>query len=166
MRRKLRDLSFETLLVYFTTFMLVFLLSMQVFNRFILQRSVSWSEELSRISFVWMVFAAISYAAKLDKQIRVSFIVMMFPQKVQRILLTIADAICLVLYGVIVYQGVLYVLRLAEFPYRSQTMGINLMWAYMIVPIGFSLTTFRTIQVMIKRFKQKELEVHDSRLDL
>jgi TRAP-type C4-dicarboxylate transport system permease small subunit len=166
MRRKHRDLSLETLLVYFTTFMLVFLLTMQVFNRFILQRSVSWSEELSRISFVWMVFAAISYAAMLDKQIRVTFIVMIFPPKVQKILLTIADAICLVLYGVIVYQGILYVLRLAEFPYRSQTMGINLMWAYMIIPIGFTLTTIRTAQVMIKRFKKQDLEVRDSRLDM
>ena len=51
-----------------------------------------------------------------------------------------------------------------EFPFISQTTGINLVWIQMIVPLGFALMTVRIVQAAIRRWRADDV-VHDSRLD-
>ena len=157
--------SIETVIAFISTSALIALLTYQVFARFVLNRSVSWSEELSRIMFVWVVYASICYTAKLNKHIRLTFILMVLPAWVQKAVLTLADAIWLGMNLLIAYQGVLYIIRLFRFPYISQTLGINLVYAYFIVPIGFLLQSYRIFNGMLKRFRT-DLEIHDARLDM
>lgn len=153
-------------MTYVFTAVLIAMLSIQVFMRYVLNRNVTWSEEVSRIAFVWMIYASIAYAAKHDKHIRLSFLLMALPRVAQKVILTIADAIWIGLNLLIVYQSVFYILRLFRYPYISQTLGINLVYTYFIVPLGFLLVTYRIVQNVIKRLRKKELDIHDSRMDL
>ncbi len=158
--------SVETIITYIATTVLILLLAYQVFARFVLNRSVAWSEELSRIAFVWAIYASIAYTAKWDKHIRLTFILMALPERWQKAILTFADSVWLGMNLLITYQAILYILRLFRFPFISQTLGINLVYAYFIVPIGFALQSYRILLVIIGRFKKKHIELYDSRLDL
>jgi TRAP-type C4-dicarboxylate transport system permease small subunit len=166
MEEKRERESVETIMTYVFTAVLIAMLSIQVFMRYVLNRNVTWSEEVSRIAFVWMIYASIAYAAKHDKHIRLSFLLMALPPVAQKVILTIADAIWIGLNLLIVYQSVFYILRLFRYPYISQTLGINLVYTYFIVPLGFLLVTYRIVQNIIKRLRKKELDIHDSRMDL
>jgi C4-dicarboxylate transporter DctQ subunit len=158
--------SFETILTYITTAVLVVMLTVQVFSRYVLARNVTWSEEVSRISFVWMVYASIAYAAKHDKHIRLSFGLMALPPTLQKIILTVADAVWMAMNLLITYHSIFYIRRLFRYPFISQSLGINLVYTYFIVPIGFLFVTYRIAQNIVKRFQTTAIDVHDSRMDL
>ena len=155
----------EVYINYATTITLIVLLTVQILARFVFNKSIAWTEELSRIAFVWVVYSSIVYTAKLNKHIRLTFILMAFPEKGQKAILTLADALWLAMNVLITYQSIIYIMRLFRFPYISQTLGINLVWAYFIVPIGFGLKSFRIIQCMITRLRS-HIELQDSRMDM
>ena len=143
---------------------LVLLLSMQVILRFFFGRTLAWSEEAARFAFVWAVYFGFVLAAYEDKHIRVTAALWMFPKKIQIYFLTFADILWTVFNVIMVYYGIVHVFEMIEFPYISQTLGINLLYVYAIVPIGFFWMGVRVIQSAIKRLKTKS-EIHDSRLD-
>lgn len=45
------------------------LIVVQVFFRYALNNSLSWTEELSRYMFIWLIYIGISYGVKMDKHI-------------------------------------------------------------------------------------------------
>ncbi|MCG8478564.1 MAG: TRAP transporter small permease [Spirochaetales bacterium] len=157
--------SVETVLTYAATTILIVLLSLQVFLRYVLRTNISWSEEVSRIAFVWAIYGCIAYAAKHDKHIRLSFLVMALPAKAQRWVLAFADVIWMAMNVLITYQSIRYIQHLFRFPFISQTLGINRVYAYFVVPIGFLLVTYRIGQNLVRRFRTDELDIYDSRLD-
>ena len=148
------------------TAILVVLLSIQVFLRYVLRTNISWSEEVSRMAFVWAIYGSIAYAAKHDKHIRLTFVVMMLPTKAQRWVLAFADLVWMGMNVLVTYHSILYIQRLFRFPFISQTLGINRVYVYFIVPVGFLLVTYRIAQNLVRRFRTEDLDIHDSRLDM
>lgn len=45
-------------------------LGLQVFMRYVMQNSLSWSEELARYLFIWLIYIGISYGAKIMRHIK------------------------------------------------------------------------------------------------
>jgi len=158
--------SLETVISIASTLVLIVILTLQVFARFVLHKSIAWTEEVSRIAFVWAVYGSIVYTAKLDKHIRLTFVLMLFPAKVQKIILSLADLFWIGMNLMITYQSILYIMRLFRFPYISQTLGINLVFAYFIVPVGFALKSYRILMCIINRFREGDMVLQDSRMDL
>ncbi len=156
----------EEVLCLTSTILLIGFLSIQVVLRYIFQTGLAWSEELSRISFIWVVYASVSYTAKYDKHIRVTVILGFFSEKIQKYILTMIDLVWIAMNIIIVYQGIKYIFRLFDFPFMSQTLGINLVYAYFIIPVGFTLQSYRILMNLINRLKNNEVDVHDSRLDM
>jgi len=154
----------EKLTSYFFI-MLVILLSTQVFFRFVLNKNISWSEEVSRFVFVWAMYFGFVLAANKDRHIRVIAHFMYLPKRIQMILLTISDSLWVVYNILLIYKSFEYLFSMIKFPYYSQTTGINLLYVYLIVPIGFCLMTIRIIQNMYRRL-HKEFSVIDSRKNL
>ena len=142
--------------------MLIILLSTQVFFRFVLNKNISWSEEVSRFVFVWAMYFGFVLAANKDRHIRVIAHFIYLPKRMQMILLTISDLLWVVFNILLIYKSFEYLFSMIEFPYYSQTTGINLLYIYLIVPIGFCLMTIRIVQNIFKRL-HKEFSVIDSR---
>ena len=139
---------------------LVILLSVQILLRFAFGRTLSWSEEVSRFAFVWAVYFGFVVAAKENKHIRVTAQFHRLRPKSQIILFTLADAIWSVFNFVMVFVSGKFTLSMIRYPYVSQTTGLNLLWVFMIVPLGFM--GVRVLQVMVLRTKGR-IEFSDSR---
>ncbi|MFR5079935.1 MAG: TRAP transporter small permease [[Clostridium] innocuum] len=58
------------------------LMGLQVFSRYILNASLSWSEELTRYLFIWSGFLSISYCIKKWNSIKIDQVILMFPKPV------------------------------------------------------------------------------------
>ena len=54
---------------------------LQVFMRYVMENSLTWSEELARFCFVWLVYIGISYGVKKAKHIRVEAILTVLKRK-------------------------------------------------------------------------------------
>lgn len=154
-------INFEEALLCLAFTMLILLMSAQVFSRYVLNKAIGWSEEVSRISFVWSIFLGIDLAAKKERHIRVTFQLRMFPLGMRRIISILADFIWLAFSGILAYISLKYVIDMFKFPYYSQTLGINLAYAYIIVPFGFTMMTIRILLNTIKLFS-KDADLPDS----
>ena len=144
--------------------MLIILLSTQVFFRFVLNKNMSWSEEVSRFFFVWAMYFGFALAANKDRHFRIMAHFMYLPKRMGIILLTISDSLWVVYNILLIYVSFKYLFSMIEFPYYSQTIGINLLYIYLIVPIGFSLMTIRIVQNIFKRL-HKEISIEEEIID-
>ncbi|ANB36068.1 TRAP transporter small permease [Rhodovulum sulfidophilum] len=134
----------------------VALLGFQVVARFGMGRSFSWLEEVSRFAFVWAVYFGFVIAAEGDRHIRVSLHLGLLPTKLRLCMLTLADLLWLGFNAVVIWYGYQFTVSMFEFPYISQTTGINLVWVQMIVPLGFAFMSIRILQVMVRRWQTGE----------
>ncbi len=134
----------------------VCLLFVQIIARTAFNFSFSWVEELSVYMFVWFVFFGASYAAKMGAHNRVTFQLKIFPSSWLKYIEAIADLFW-------IFFNVYFVILALDFIFNrmnrfqsSQTMGFHLSWVYIVLPIAFSLMTFRILQVNYKRLILKQ----------
>ena len=113
---------------------------------------LSWSEEVSRYSFVWFVFFGASYAARLGAHNRVTLQFNLFPKWVANACMLFTDAVWLWFNGVLIYKGYQEVQFLREFPYATPALDWQLWAVYLVFPLSFGLMSIRVIQVDYIKF--------------
>jgi len=136
--------------------LLVLLLGMEVFSRFLLGKSFSWMEELCRYLFVWSSYIGVAIAVKHKEQLRILMFMDVlkkrFPQLV-RILYVVSELTFTVFCALVFY----YSLGMLE-NMISAALEINVMYAYLIIPISMALTIFRTLQGLCRDIRNNTLE--------
>src|SRR5690606_21659428 len=108
--------------------------SLQAFNRFFINVSLSWSEEFQKYAFIWLVFIAIPVANKRYAHLPVNSLVGLFPEGLQRILALIVDIlwISLRLALTMLTWRVMPVTRFQESP----GLGLSMSWVYCGMLVG------------------------------
>ncbi|MFT6916661.1 MAG: C4-dicarboxylate transporter DctQ subunit [Motiliproteus sp.] len=138
----------------------VLLLFAQIVSREVFEQSLSWSEELAVYMFVWFVFFGASYAAKLSAHNRVTFHFKWLPRKMAIGMEALADLIWIAFNCYFVYLSYDFVFNKMNLFWKSQTLGVPMMYIYLILPVAFSLMTIRIIQVNYYKFV-KGIDVRD-----
>ncbi len=109
---------------------------LQVFNRFVLNQSLSWSEELQIYSHIWLIFLTIPVAYNRGAHIGMMILFNKFPPVVQLILSVITDMLWLALAGaLLLYTNV--ILAVAKNQY-SAGLGLRMDRIYFGMMIGAS----------------------------
>ncbi|MFD1880914.1 TRAP transporter small permease [Paracoccus pacificus] len=129
------------LLAVFVTLLFVQIVARQIFGF-----SITWIEELSVILFVWFAYFGASYAARMAAHNRVTFHLNMMPRKQARIIEAIGDAFWIAFNVVFIWYAIEFISRLKPFV-KAQTLGWEMRYVYMALPIAFTLMTIRIIQV-------------------
>ena len=86
-------------------------LGLQVFMRYVMQNSLSWSEELARYLFIWLIYIGISYGAKIMRHIKIDASLYLFPKKWRAYVVIIGDFLFLVFCFIVITYSVLLVNR-------------------------------------------------------
>lgn len=129
----------------------VCLLFLQVIVRTLFDFSFSWVEELSIYMFVWFVFFGASYAAKMGAHNRVTFQFKFLPPRKIKYIEAFADLFWIFFNVYFVYLAIDFIFNRMNRFQSSQTMGFHLSWVYIVLPIAFSLMTFRVLQVNYRK---------------
>jgi len=137
----------------------VVLLFMQVVLRYFFGKSIAWTEEMSRYTFMWMVYIAASLAAKQDTHIRVTAQLSILPESLRRYVLLVADLLWLAFNAVVIWEGISLFQNMGQFRLVSGSMGWDLRYVFLILPIGFLAMSIRIIQVQYRRFRGLETAV-------
>jgi C4-dicarboxylate transporter, DctQ subunit len=138
--------NFEKLIANFCLASLVALLGAQVFSRYILQIGLSWSEELSRFSFIWFVYISGSLAAQKGRHIRVKIGVELLPTSWRKYVEMGADFLWLFFNGVVAFSGVLLLKIMLSHPLFSASLYISMAYIYSIIPLAHLLMMARIIE--------------------
>ena len=152
----------ETICLILLTAMIL-VITLQVLNQALFHiRSIVWTEEVSRILFVWSIMIGSSLAARKGDHLTVDFIYTHFKGNAKYILRVIILLICIVTCAYIARSGVFLVQTNIK---RHNFFGVTLwpMWVATIsVPIGFTLITIRYIMQLVSesiaKFRKPEAE--------
>lgn len=146
----------EYLLFVFMLLMLV-VLTLQVFTRYVLTFSFSWAEQFARFGFVWLTMAGVSLAAKKGMHLKVDFLPQVLPPKIAKIICVFSD-VFVVGFGFfiasLIFKTVLMQIRLNQV--FSSIPWLPVWTMYIAGVIGMLGLSFRTLQRMILEFKSKK----------
>lgn len=124
----------------------VFLVSLQVFMRYVMGSALSWSEELTLWSFIWFIWIGIAYAFKERKHVKVTVFQDMLPAKAKFWFEKLLDLVMIVFLVALAYQSY----KLINLPYvasqKSVVLGLPIPWLYASAPVGALLSVFRLTQ--------------------
>jgi TRAP-type C4-dicarboxylate transport system permease small subunit len=89
-----------------TMIVIIFLTTLlQVFCRYVLGRSLSWTEETSLIFFPWVVFLGASMVLKERGHVAIMFVVALFPVRLRHIMRVFIDAMIAFFAGYLLVFG-------------------------------------------------------------
>jgi TRAP-type transport system small permease protein len=134
--------------------------TMQIVWRYLLQHSLSWSEELARFMFVWVVTLGAAVAFNSGSHITIDLFIKWLP-RVPRIATQWAGRLVMMGIWLIVAVTTLQLLPIVNLQ-RSPALGLPMGWAYLAVLVGTLLTlAFLFLDAIEEVRNRKELPIEE-----
>jgi TRAP-type transport system small permease protein len=122
----------------------------QIFNRYFLNASLSWSEEFQRYGQIWLVFLAIPVAYRRGLHMGIEGLRNFMNENGRRWLTRIIDVLWLILGGAIALGTLQFMGILAT--QRSAGLGLPMNWAYGGLLIGSFYMLFIGVRRLLASF--------------
>lgn len=126
----------------------------QVFNRFVINQSLSWAEEFQRYAHVWVVFLAIPVAYSRGAHIGMRVFLDKLPERLQNVLSILFDLTWLVLAAAVV-RYTFDLVRIGQ-NQISAGLGIAMSWIYAGQLIGGFYLGVVAVRKLACRFRRAE----------
>lgn len=133
---------------------MILIIIFQVFSRQLFHYTPSWSEELSIILFVWTSFLGIAYGFKARLHIGVSFLVNLFPSKVQDAMDFLAKILILFFGIVLVYYGTKFTILMGNSTLAGT--GLETSYLYAAIPVTGVFVLFYGIELLFSKGLHQE----------
>lgn len=147
------DDNIEVVLCVILMSAMTLIIFVQVVFRYVFNNSLSWSEELARYVFIWLIYIGISYGCKLRKHIKIDAALYLFPKKARPLVVMLGDVLFIGFAVYITITGFGYAMDQRVYHMHSAALKIPFEYIYMSTVVGFGLATFREIQTIIYRIK-------------
>ena len=139
---KFLDKHLEEFIMVLLLSSIVVIMLFQIIRRYIFNDSLSWSEEFCRYCFIWMMFVAFSYSARLGSDLRVDALIGMLPQGCRNIIEIINLILCIMVAGFLFYHSFGTVAA-------SVALKLPMQYVYAASVVGYGLGTVRYIQRLV-----------------
>lgn len=135
--------AFCKAMIFLMFLVIIFSASVQVFGRFILKVTFSWTDELCRYGMVWMTFIGAGYAIRTHGHIAVDLLKNFLPAKVSAVIERFND-VCEVVLGAVLCK---YGLSMVTTNLTQMTPGLKISMGlvYSCIPIGGLLVCFYAV---------------------
>lgn len=142
----------EFILVCFLIAMTL-IMGIQVFSRYILGQSLSWSEEITRYLFIWCGFLSVSYCSKMCISIKIEQFAAKLSRRAKAIVKVINHTIELVFFIYMIPFAFSYMMSAIQNGQLSPACHLP-MWIVQAAPlVSFALVSFRILQRWIIEFQ-------------
>src|SRR6056297_1477013 len=156
---KILDDKIEEWILIVTYTAMLFIASAQVFFRYVINMSISWSQDLLTYMLIWSVFIGISLAVKKRKHIKVELAFVILPKKAQFFLKIFSNIVFMIFCGIFSYFALIKIHSLIFInPQVSESTGLSMWMIQIAVPIGFLLSIYRLIIDTKLLFKERNEE--------
>jgi TRAP-type C4-dicarboxylate transport system permease small subunit len=125
--------------------------AMQVFNRYVLNVSLSWSEEFQKFAFIWLVFIAIPVAYNRSAHLRVETFFDLMPGKLQFVLRWVFDLLWIG-FGVSLVMFTWRLMQVTKYQ-SSPGLGISMSIVYAGMVVGGAYLVLCVGAHMVGRIK-------------
>ncbi|MCC8180075.1 MAG: TRAP transporter small permease, partial [Planctomycetes bacterium] len=118
--------------VFFVLMIAVMLL--QVFTRYVINKPIAWTEETSRFSYIWAIFLGAIIAQREKAHMTVTILVDKLPGRLRRAQQVFADCFSMAVLGVVLYGTILQMRR--SYGILASTIDISYTYIYLPLAIG------------------------------
>ena len=122
------------------------IMGIQVFSRYVLGASLSWSEELTRYIFIWAGFLSVSYCTKKCISIKIEQFVALFPKRGKAMFKVVNHTLELILFCYLLPFAWKYLMSAVANGQTSPAMGIPMYFVQAAPLVGFALCAVRVLQ--------------------
>lgn len=138
--------SLEEFLMIASLILMTMIMGIQVFSRYVLGASLSWSEELTRYIFVWAGFLSVSYCTKKCVSIKIEQFVAMFPRRGKAVFKLVNHTFELIFFFYLMPFAVKYLMSAVESGQVSPACQIPMYYVQAAPLVSFLLVAIRIMQ--------------------
>jgi TRAP-type C4-dicarboxylate transport system permease small subunit len=120
---------------------------LQVVSRFVLKYPLPWTEEVSRIAFVYSIFVGATIAVREKTHLNIDVILVVLPKGMARALTILGSLLVGVFLGFVTWEGI--VLVRATGVQMTPVMQLPFRHLYLVVPASGALMLFYLILGMV-----------------
>ncbi|MEH0018747.1 MAG: TRAP transporter small permease [Desulfobacter sp.] len=154
---RLVERYFEAFFMVILMFSISIVTGLQVFSRYVMDDAISWSEEICRYMFIWMVFFGISYAIRQRRHIRILGLYAVVPEPVKKMLMIISDLLFLLFVVLLAINGSELCAKILKLGQLTPSLEFSMAYIYASLPVGFCLAGLRLIQGLYIRLRHIHL---------
>ena len=144
---------------------MIVLLFLQVFSRYVVNRAISWTEEVALIFFVLSIYFGAAAAIKRNQHLRLEIVLAKVGPKARQVLLIVGD-LCFIFFNCVILTGLYTITRRLKInDTRSAVTDFPRWIIYSVVIFLFVLTIIRLLQDIhekIKTIKSLSAEPHSA----
>jgi TRAP-type C4-dicarboxylate transport system permease small subunit len=149
---RLSAYAFEDWFVLSVFWVLAFVVSYQVFTRYVLNDAAGWTEEIARYLLIAITFLGGAMAVRRGTHIQVDFVYRFLPSKAGRVLALAVDAVRIAFFGYACWLTVLLMQRIGSQRMAIVELPIGLVFGAMLA--GLALMFGRSLQVAWRDWKR------------
>jgi len=127
---------------------MVAIVIMQIVFRYVLNDSLSWTEEVSKTMMVWTAFLVAPWAYRVGANVRIELFADEFPDAMRRLMALALNLLILWIVAVFLYESFGFWQRGQAV--RSDSLPIQVSWFYTVVPLAFALLLLVAIEQLIR----------------
>lgn len=147
------DDNLEEFLLLVCLVLMTLIMGIQVFSRYVLGMSLSWSEELTRYLFIWSGFISVSYCSKRCLSIKIEQFVAMFPRKGRAIFKVVNHTFELIFFFYMIPFAYLYMMSAVKSGQVSPACKIPMHHVQAAPLVAFIMVAFRILQRWVIEFR-------------
>lgn len=140
--------------------LLVVLVALQVYFRYVLRDSLVWAIELSTLLMAWIVFLGCSMAYRDNEIIAVRVVTDRLPRRLQKAATLLVDLIMLGFLVFVIHLNRAILPMVARTP--MPVLRISSFWKHVSLTVAFSLMCFYCVLHMIELFSIKHAQDEES----
>ncbi len=148
--------ALDRLLKYFLTFLVGLLtvsVFLQVLIRFVFKYPLPWTEEVSRIAFVYSIFIGATIAVRQKAHLNVDFVLVVLPRGIARAVKLIGTVLVGIFLAYMTWQGIAFVG--ATGVQVTPVMQVPFRYLYLILPSSGALMLLYLILATIDDLRGK-----------
>ena len=126
------------------------IMAMEVFFRLFLS-ALTWSEELAKYIFVWVVFIGMSYGIGKGLHIRLEILEEKLPVKAVKILSVVCDVLCIVIFAGLFQPSLEYLTF--QCTQKAATIPVHMGYVAAVMPVSLILCIIRMALDIVKLMK-------------
>ncbi|NYT66278.1 TRAP transporter small permease [Alcaligenaceae bacterium] len=150
---KFLDKHLEESLLVILLSMMSLLIGAQVFMRYVMHDSLTWSEELARYCFIWATYLGVSCAVKHKAHICVEALTERLPNTARHYVTILSYMLFIVFAVMVMKEGYALTVKVFGFGQKSSAMGLPMGYIYLAPTVGFGLTIIRLLQSIFEEIK-------------
>lgn len=147
------DANLEEFILVVLLIGMTLIMGIQVFSRFVLRSSLSWTEELTRYLFIWSGFLSVSYCSKRCLSIKIEQFVALFPRKGRAVFKVVNHTFELVFFFYMIPFAFSYMMSAVKSGQVSPACAIPMYYIQAAPLVSFVLVAFRILQRWIIEFR-------------